>query len=1287
MLLNNRYKIIRQLGRGASGVTLLANDKNKSQVVVIKRFFVNQSSKEHSWEKEIMVLRGLSHPNIPSYLDHFEYTDEIGISYPCLVQEYVGGVSLEDECKTQKYTLEEVLVIASKILSIVAYLQSLAPAVLHRDIKPANIIRNENGELSLIDFGTAANAVQRTFGHTMAVGTLGYQSPEQIKGDPMPASDVYSTGVVVLKLLTGLEPKELLSWNHSLRWRSKVSHLPRELQDWLEKILAPIEKRYSSAAQTLTALFPHLPPKFHVSIPKPSFEDITQRQVYDETLQTEFRRNEKLMNSAQTLVDWLDVALVWQRLHEKEKLNTCVIAVRELYHKKQTKNQYDAISKLVRLVGLIPLLDDWSNDLKSNAATAEEKEDFLTFLESIGKDIAKQEIYEELQTEYFERVVKGAQKLEKINIPFERPKSPYILSNVLEWENFVDEQERLFVQQTEYFERVQKGSQILQTLKIEHQKPQGPYTKEVVLAWEKLVKEHSKKIESIKNRIVEKRGLEKRFVTDDESSNPKDVYFKTNAQKMTLDEQCNEILRFFAQVGLQEELDDWAIELAETANSNEDLERICRLYEEIGKTEEALIIHQEIQSDYKNRVQKANEILNQMGIQHSSLTLPYKQEEVSKRENFSIIQQKMHKKVLQLNEKRESFKLSLIEWSLPYSKEQILVANKEVYEQEELRKEVHSLTKRSTQIGAEKPLLALPYSKEEVDKWKELYSRQRKKHKSWVEKTQELQRLCGWSPEPPKTSCSPDEEQRFINSLEEQRCYVNELFRIIRPIERESGQTLFVLSFPMTAEKFELELDKWKEQLSFHNRIMDGWIKLDSNAQSFVNLLKPPYAEKEIEPFIQTCQHYQNLQNVRNAKLKRRIISLVSLSLLFLLAYKSWIFWNPYFYLASNGVTVLCPDAKLGDLGVENGITYTKRSRIELDEFIDAEDWTAVANTCTSGITNMDSLFYSNRSFNGDISNWDVSNVTNMSWMFFEASSFNQDIGEWDVSNVKNMSDMFYYASSFNQDIGDWDVSNVTNMSDMFFKASSFNQDIGEWNVSNVTNMKHMFKQSSSFNQNLSSWCVSHLSSEPSGFASFATNWVNPKPIWGSCPKPNSDFYLASNGITIMCPNANFGDSGLINGINYVKRNNREINILAYNNSDSDKIESTCTSGITNMNRLFYSNRSFNGDISSWDVSNVTNMSQMFFRASSFNQDIGMWNTSNVTNMSSMFRNASSFNQDIGSWDTSNVRDMSYMFKDAESFNQDLSDWCVNNIEVEPSNFRSGASSWILSEPIWGPCP
>ncbi len=269
-------------------------------------------------------------------------------------------------------------------------------------------------------------------------------------------------------------------------------------------------------------------------------------------------------------------------------------------------------------------------------------------------------------------------------------------------------------------------------------------------------------------------------------------------------------------------------------------------------------------------------------------------------------------------------------------------------------------------------------------------------------------------------------------------------------------------------------------------------------------------------------------------------------------------------------------------------------------------------------------MFFTNSTFNLDISSWDVSQVTNMSYMFCGAEAFNQNISGWGVSSVTNMNTMFSGAKAFNQNIISWNVSNVTDMSSMFEGATEFNQDISGWNVSKVNNMTRMFSGAKAFNQNISGWNVSDVTNMASMFSG-AT---------------------AFNG-----------------------------NIAEWN-----------VSKVTNMS-LMFAYTSFNQNISDWKVSNVTDMGSMFYAAKIFNQDIGRWNVSNVTYMGTMFAEAYAFNQDISDWNVSKATNMWRMFMSATAFNQNIGDWDVTsvtsnmsemfqNVTLSTSNYNKILIGW-----------
>ncbi|WBX36422.1 BspA family leucine-rich repeat surface protein [Mycoplasma capricolum] len=128
-------------------------------------------------------------------------------------------------------------------------------------------------------------------------------------------------------------------------------------------------------------------------------------------------------------------------------------------------------------------------------------------------------------------------------------------------------------------------------------------------------------------------------------------------------------------------------------------------------------------------------------------------------------------------------------------------------------------------------------------------------------------------------------------------------------------------------------------------------------------------------------------------------------------------------------------------------------------------------------ITSLRNAFYGNRQHIRFEKQWDTKNITDMSGTFYDANWMNDDsVKKWNTSKVTDMSKMFKRAKSFNQDISNWDVSSVRNFEGMFDDAIEFNNGNNPLNWSeklkNVTNMKSMFKNAYEFKHNLNNWIM-----------------------------------------------------------------------------------------------------------------------------------------------------------------------------------------------------------------------
>jgi tetratricopeptide (TPR) repeat protein len=201
------YRLVRQLGKGGMGEVWLAEraDAAYSKQVAIKfisGFGGNREAAEW-FRRERQALARLEHPHIARLLDGGETAD----GRPYLVMEYVDGVPIDEYCEGKP--LDEVLDLFLQVCAAVEHAHRAL--IVHRDIKPANVLVTAAGESRLLDFGIAKEVAQteeeRAQQTTTQAYTLHYASPEQMEGgDITVASDIYSLGALLYRLLSGRVP-------------------------------------------------------------------------------------------------------------------------------------------------------------------------------------------------------------------------------------------------------------------------------------------------------------------------------------------------------------------------------------------------------------------------------------------------------------------------------------------------------------------------------------------------------------------------------------------------------------------------------------------------------------------------------------------------------------------------------------------------------------------------------------------------------------------------------------------------------------------------------------------------------------------------------------------------------------------------------------------------------------------------------------------------------------------------------------------------------------------------
>lgn len=261
-----RYRVLRELGRGAMGVVYLGKDPTIQRFVAIKTMRLDKIDADDKLQeiktrffREAESTGRLSHPNIVTIYDAGEEDHLVYIA-----MELLQGSTLKEWSRTNNLMPVNKLI---PILATVADAMDYAhrQGVVHRDIKPANIMLTADHVVKVMDFGIATMASSARTKTETVLGTPTYMSPEQIAGKKVDGrSDVYSLGVVMFELLTGHPPFKadnlsalLYAITHTppLRLSAVRTDLPPLIQDVLSCALQkdPV-RRYRTGGEFAQAL-------------------------------------------------------------------------------------------------------------------------------------------------------------------------------------------------------------------------------------------------------------------------------------------------------------------------------------------------------------------------------------------------------------------------------------------------------------------------------------------------------------------------------------------------------------------------------------------------------------------------------------------------------------------------------------------------------------------------------------------------------------------------------------------------------------------------------------------------------------------------------------------------------------------------------------------------------------------------------------------------------------------------------------------------------------------------
>lgn len=251
----NGYDFTSIIGEGAFGIVYEAKKNGRNYAIkvfheeyILKEFKIH-GEKNNRLQREIEIMKNVSHKNLVKYIDDFSSSEEARKKY-FLVMEHIEGQNLKQILeKKDKLKEDKAIKIFQQILEGLEYLHT--ENIIHRDLKPENILIQENGDVKIVDFGISKVIDYTSLTSTGdQIGTWLYMSPEQITDSKHidRRSDLYTAGVILYEMLTGYHPYDFQSFlelidkikdenKYPVRPNSRGITISNELENIILKLL------------------------------------------------------------------------------------------------------------------------------------------------------------------------------------------------------------------------------------------------------------------------------------------------------------------------------------------------------------------------------------------------------------------------------------------------------------------------------------------------------------------------------------------------------------------------------------------------------------------------------------------------------------------------------------------------------------------------------------------------------------------------------------------------------------------------------------------------------------------------------------------------------------------------------------------------------------------------------------------------------------------------------------------------------------------------------------------